>query len=158
MDRNPLHVVEVRTTEALQSLRVEWDALVERCPRATLYQTFDWNEAWWRAFRLRKRLCLLAVRTGSELVGIAPFYVSRHLGTPLRRLAFLGTGCSDYMDLIAEESRAGEVWDAVVRHLSPRSGYDLADLQHLSPNSVLRCLVEPRMAQGDNAGAALKPQ
>jgi CelD/BcsL family acetyltransferase involved in cellulose biosynthesis len=158
MDRHPLHVEEARTTEAFHALRVEWEALVERCPHATLYQTFDWNEAWWSAFRLRKRLRILAVRRSGEMIGIAPLYVSRHLGTPLRRIAFLGTGSSDYMDLICGGSHVPEVWNAVNRHLANRPGYDLADLQHLSPDSVLRAWIEPRIAAGHDRLARLSIQ
>lgn len=164
MDRNPLPpihplvVAEARTADAFHSLRTEWDALVERCPHATLYQTFDWNEAWWTAFRSRKRLRILEVRRGAKLEGIAPFYVSMHLGTPLRRLAFLGTGSSDYMDLIAEETHVGEVWNAVTRHLTRRPGYDLADLQHLSPTAGLRAHFERRLADGHDRKAHLTPQ
>jgi CelD/BcsL family acetyltransferase involved in cellulose biosynthesis len=158
MERHPLYVEEARTADAFHALRQEWDALVARCPQATLYQTFDWNEAWWNAFRVRKRLRIIVVRRGPEVLGVLPLYVSPHLGTPLRRLAFLGTGSSDYMDLIVEPSQAMEVWGAIGRHLAHRPGYDLADLQHLSPNSVLRNLLEPRLDAGHDRLAQLRPQ
>jgi len=158
MDRHPLLVEEARTTEAFQALRRDWEALVDRCPQATLYQTFDWNESWWSAFRLRKRLRIVVVRRSGQLIGIAPLYVSSHLGTPLRRLAFLGTGCSDYMDLICEKKDASEVWNSVTRHLTHRPGYDMADLQHLASWSVLRNLVEPRIQWGHDRVAHLRSQ
>jgi len=35
-------------------LRPEWDDLAGSCERATVYQTWEWNEAWWRFFGPQK--------------------------------------------------------------------------------------------------------
>jgi len=139
-----LDIVEVRSVDALGPLKQEWDELLERSERATIYQTWEWNEAWWRAFRKNKRLRLLLARENGTLIGIAPLYVSLHLGTPLRRLAFIGTGAADYMDVIASDCRASEVCDAFVRYLTASRGYDLGDLQQLRPDSCLRELTAER--------------
>lgn len=128
-------LTEITDGNALIELREAWRALVERAENATIYQTWEWNEAWWRTFRRGKMLRLLLVRNGEDLVGIAPFYVSRHLGTPLRRLAFLGTGCSDYLDIIAARDAEAGVFAAVRDHLDRASGFDLADLQQLPQGS-----------------------
>jgi CelD/BcsL family acetyltransferase involved in cellulose biosynthesis len=143
-----VEIIETRASDALEGLRTEWDELVERSERAGVYQTWEWNEAWWRHFKRGKRLRVLQVRQGGELVGIAPLYVSRHLGTPLRRLAFLGTGAADYMDVIAPDDRAAEVCSAVLRHLTASRGYDLADLQQMAPTAHLREEIEHRGKAG----------
>src|SRR5947209_17193685 len=109
MQSQPLTVVESRSGGAITALRTEWNALLDRCERATVFQTWEWNQAWWRAFGRGKRLRLLEVRDGGELVGLAPLYISQHLGTPLLRLAFVGTGASDYLDLLTPDARAAEV-------------------------------------------------
>ncbi|MCC6730678.1 MAG: GNAT family N-acetyltransferase [Chthonomonadales bacterium] len=132
-----MRIVEAHEGDALRTLRDEWRALVERCEGATIYQTWEWNEAWWRVFGARKRLRLLAAREGDALVGLAPLYVSRHLGTPLRRLAFVGTGLSDYLDVIAPRGVAPRVCALVLRHLAERRDHDLADLQQLRPDAAM---------------------
>ena len=132
-----MEIQEVLAPDSLRTLREEWDLLVDSCSTATIYQTWEWNEAWWTAFGSGKRLRLLAVRDAGRLVGIAPLYVSRHLNSPLRRLAFLGTGAADYLDLIADDKLADEVADSVFHHLDRARGYDLADLQQLRPGSLL---------------------
>jgi len=133
-----LEVIESHSGDALTALRDEWEALLGQCGTATLYQTWEWNEAWWRVNHRLKRLFLLQIRDHGTLVGIAPLYVSRHLGTPLRRLAFIGNGASDYMDVIADDERADEVCAAIFQHLSASRSFDLADLQQLHENGILR--------------------
>lgn len=138
MEKPSLEVIESHSGEAFDALRGEWDALLEACGSATIYQTWEWNEAWWRVNHRGKRLRLLQIRERGQLIGIAPFYVSRHLGTPLRRLAFVGNGASDYMDVIAPDERAPEVCAAVFRTLESSRHFDLADLQQLRPRALLR--------------------
>jgi CelD/BcsL family acetyltransferase involved in cellulose biosynthesis len=113
-----MKIVETRTAEAFTALRDEWNELFERCDRATIFQSWEWNEAWWRYFGHGKRLLLLQVREHGTLVGLAPFYISRYPGTPFPRLAFIGTGTSDYLAVLAPTDRALEVCTAVVHYLT----------------------------------------
>lgn len=126
-----LRITEVTDSATLAEIRGDWDALVDRAPQATIYQTWAWNEAWWQVFGRDKKLLLLLVHQGSDLVGIGPFYVSRHLGTPLRRLAFLGTGPSDFLTVIAADGYEEDVYRAVAQALVEHDRYDLADLQQI---------------------------
>jgi len=140
-----VRIVEVRERDGVALLQEEWRALQARCPEATPFQTWEWNEAWWRHFGARKRLRLLLFRAGrggpggaGELVGIAPLYTSWHLGTPLRRLAWLGTGSSDYLGPLALPAYAQEVASALLNYLDRGlRGWDIADLQQLRPDSSL---------------------
>lgn len=132
-----MKLTEMRDAQALCALRDEWSALCDRSNTATIYQTWDWVDAWWKAFGRGKSLRLLLVRDGDDLVGVAPLYASRHLGTPLRRLAFLGTGVSDYLDVIAAPGAEAEVIREVCRRLSSRDDYDGVDLQQLPAESAL---------------------
>lgn len=138
-----LRVAVEHSPGAVAALRDEWIRLVEASDEATIYQTWQWNSAWWDAYRRRKRLWLVTVRDDADrLVGIGPFYSSYHFGTPMRRLSFLGTGASDYMDLIALPGHSATVCQAILQHLSGVRGYDMADLQHLRPGSALRGYLE----------------
>src|SRR5262245_43145510 len=83
--------VEWLTTDAgFQALEPEWRALAERDGAATVFQSWEWNAAWWQAFGTGRQLRLLIVREGKRVVGIAPL-VFRRLG-PARLLEFLGAG------------------------------------------------------------------
>ena len=133
-----MDISEAQSTETFTALRQAWDSLVERCTPATLFQTWEWNDAWWQAFGAGKQLRLLQVHDRGELVGLAPLCVSCYPGTPLRRLRFLGTGVSDYLDLLACDDRGPEVCSVILQYLAGSSAYDLIDWQELRPSAVLR--------------------
>lgn len=153
-----LKIVEVREAGGLAAIREEWEDLLSRCGRATIFQTWEWNAAWWETFRRGKRLRLLLARSNDKLVGLAPLYISRHLGTPLKRLAFVGNGASDYLDLLAADEHEAEVCKTVVHHLRQMRGYDLADLQQLRPISVLRSQFDDSTSSNRVANTVSKPQ
>ena len=131
-------------------LRDEWRGLQARCPNSTPFQTWEWNQAWITHFAARKRPLILLFRSESgELLGIAPLYVSFHLGTPLRRLAWMGTGASDYMDSLTLPEHSASVANALRLYLKNEArGWDIADLQQLRNNSPLIQGTAKRREQG----------
>ncbi len=150
-----MRIVELRDGGALAGMEQEWRSLQAQCPDSTPFQTWNWNEAWWRVFGGHKRLHLLLFyetdRNGRDaLVGIAPLYASRHLGTPLRRLAWLGTGSSDYLGPLALPEFTEAVADGLLRHLDRHvRGWDMADLQQIRASEPLAC--------SDRAWPAIRP-
>ena len=70
-----MEVRETRDSDSLDALREEWESLLERCSSATIYQTWEWNQAWWQAFGKGKQLRLVQILRDGQLVGIAPLYV-----------------------------------------------------------------------------------
>lgn len=96
-----------------QALREEWNALL-RCSAADcLFLTWEWLFTWWKHLAAGARLHLLTVRSGDELVAIAPLLLRRRraLEAPFPVLEFLGESAgSDYLDLIL---RQGAEADAV---------------------------------------------
>jgi CelD/BcsL family acetyltransferase involved in cellulose biosynthesis len=140
-----LRVVEVADRDALAGLRVAWGNLQAHCPRATPYQTWEWNETWWRHFGARKRPHILLFYAGDETdepAAIVPLYTSFHLGTPLRRLAWIGTGVSDYLEPLSRPEYEQEVAQTLLNYLDTGlRGWDMADLQQLRPDTpLLECV------------------
>jgi CelD/BcsL family acetyltransferase involved in cellulose biosynthesis len=133
-----MEIIETHTLEALAALRDEWEALLVRCERATIFQSWEWNEAWWRHFGAGKRLRLVQVREQGRLIGLAPLCLSRAPALPWRRLVFLGTGVSDYLDLLVPTARARDVSTAIVHYLTTSRRYDLVDLHDLRPTALLQ--------------------
>jgi CelD/BcsL family acetyltransferase involved in cellulose biosynthesis len=133
-----MEIVETRSSKGFTALRDEWNELLTQCDRATIFQSWEWNEAWWHHFGSGKRLLVLQVREHGRLVGLAPFCISRYPGTPLRRLMFVGTGISDYLDLLAPMNRAVDVCKLIEQFLIASREHDLVDLQDLRPTSALR--------------------
>ena len=137
--RGPALRVEAHTgRESLEALRLPWQALQQAAPDATPYQTWEWIEAWWQVYHPRKRFLLLALYSGPDLVALAPMYVSRHLRTPLRRLAWAGTGRSDYLGPLIAPGFHAEAASSLLQYLQNElPGWDYADLQQLAPGSPM---------------------
>jgi len=78
------------------TLAEEWDRLVDDHP----LHSYAWFSAWWKAFGAQAgRLAIACVRDRDQVVGLAPFFVTRSwLGNGVR---FLGSGttCTDYLDI-----------------------------------------------------------
>ena len=98
-----LTIQEISLDSGIADLAPEWDGLLERCSRATIFQTREWLGMCRRHFGRGKRLAVLAVWDGSLLVGLAPFEIVRMYRSPLRRLQFIGTGRSDYLCVIDDD-------------------------------------------------------
>lgn len=126
----------VETPDRLAALREEWSALWDRCPDATPFQTPEWGLSWWQHLG-RGRLHTLAFRHGSRLVGLAPLSVSAYYGLPLRRLAWIGTGNTDYLDLLAEPELRAAVLSLFWEKGEEYRGWDFCDFQQLRPGSAL---------------------
>lgn len=80
----------------MSALREEWQALWERCPWATPFQSPAWLIPWWRTFH-PGRLRILEHRECGRLAGLAPLYEDE---AGVVRL--LGAGNTDYLDVLAE--------------------------------------------------------
>lgn len=102
-----LRVERVADDAAFRALQPEWEALAQRSPGATIFQTWGWLAAWWEAFGHGAELCVVTAREGAELAGIAPLIRSRHgvLGRKRWVIEFLGAHAADYCDLIVPPDR-----------------------------------------------------
>lgn len=135
-----------RRKSELAALEPEWRALAAACPAATVFQTFEWNAAWWKHFGRvpGRRLRVVTFRDAAgTLVGLAPLMTSFWYATPLRRLSFLGTGTSDYLDILTLPGREQEVAYALYHYLETTGGWQIADFQQLREGSLLRQYLPP---------------
>jgi glycosyltransferase involved in cell wall biosynthesis len=82
-------------TEPLQHLELEWPALFERCADATPFQSPDWLLPWWTAFG-QGETWMLTMRSKGRLTALAPLVIQG------RKAMLMGSGVSDYLDVIAE--------------------------------------------------------
>jgi len=86
------------------ALRVAWQRLLQRCTPVSIFQTFEWHEAWWTTFGHGCELHLLLVEDDVGLRAIAPFVIETRPGLwrAQRCLTLLGTRnhASDYADVI----------------------------------------------------------
>ena len=136
-----MRAAAVTNAGELADLETEWRHLASVCPSATVFQTFEWNTAWWRHFGRvwGRRLRVLTFRdTSGTLIGLAPLMTSFWYATPLRRLSFLGTGTSDYLDILAAPGWEAAVAEGVYAFLEHFGGWQFADFQQLREGALLR--------------------
>ncbi len=107
-------------------------------PYHTLFQTPEWNRAWWEAFGRGRRLCLVGVEDErGELVGLAPWMATVDLRKRIRSIEFIGTAnrATDYADVLAVPGDE-RVLAALVGWLARRAGrFTDLDLRHLREDS-----------------------
>lgn len=137
--------------------RAQWNALLERSPNATVFQTFEWFESWWMAFGQRRQLFLITVWEGDSLVGIAPLMMSRRWG--LRQLEFVGSPNADYQDFILG-NRTADLLPAIAHYLSEQRGtWDMIVLRNVPTDSptfdvLPRCTRALRLGTTDHERVA----
>ena len=82
----------------------EWNGLVARNETNSVFQTYQWFDAWWRTFGSAHRLFFLLLRQEGQIVGFAPMML-RRMAFGVRRLEFVGTGNADYQDFVVPQSK-----------------------------------------------------
>ena len=112
-----------------------WNDLVRRSARATVFQSWSWQRAWWRAFHdassLPRRLLLVSARTeDGALLAVAPLMVEEQ--GKRRTIKFVGDGQADALDFICDDLQLGsrerlleeltqrtDLWDALALDAIP---------------------------------------
>jgi CelD/BcsL family acetyltransferase involved in cellulose biosynthesis len=122
---SPLAVEQLAEAEAFSELRQEWVELLEASESACIFLTWEWLHTWWKHLAGGRRLAILAVRRGSELIALAPFCLqppSLSRARPFPVLEFLGSGFagSDYLDVIVRKGSEAEARQALTSWLSAR--------------------------------------
>jgi CelD/BcsL family acetyltransferase involved in cellulose biosynthesis len=104
-------------------LRAEWTELLRASDADCLFLTWEWLYTWWYHLAGRRRLHIVVLRSGGDLLAIAPVAVRDHRVAsllPLPTLQFLGTGAvgSDYLDVIVRRGAEEEATRALAAHLA----------------------------------------
>jgi len=119
--------------EKLEALEAPWLDLCRKS-RVTPFQTPMWLLPWWRNFGSND-LSVIVSRSGDEIDAIAPLYILRDDDSDESLGMFLGTGISDYLDVIGDAS-------LVIDEMS-KLNCQLWDLQQLQPSSSMLAVPLP---------------
>lgn len=115
----------VRSLEELRELAGAWDDLLARSLNNNLFLTWDWISNWAKVYVTDGQLFVVAVYDREQLVAVAPFWIQRERCGRIcrtRTLRFLGVGevCSDYLDVIVQETGYSkwleEIWGRLFEH------------------------------------------
>jgi len=138
-DRLSTGASELRTEEELTAIAPAWRRLCDCARHCTPFQYPEWVLPWYRAYAARdgelRAIVVRAHDASDEIVGIAPLW--RYVAPDgLRRLALLGTGNTDYVDIVAAPGHEAHVLHSIVETLRTMGDWDACDLHplpHASP-------------------------
>lgn len=135
-----LEAAILTSREHFASLEAEWDDLYEASPLVTPFQSWAWLYSWWEHYGEDKEggalLRLFALRYDGTLVGILPMMIEDP-GSPRATLKFVGTGITDYLDLLARPGYEDAVATRAAFLLKGLGGWRIADLQEVRPTAAV---------------------
>lgn len=68
-----LQVELYRDFETCSALRREWDSFIEDLG-GEIFLTYDWCRIWWKHYGKNRKLLIIIVRSGSDIVGLLPVF------------------------------------------------------------------------------------
>jgi CelD/BcsL family acetyltransferase involved in cellulose biosynthesis len=139
-----LTVQTLSEPSAFAALGPEWTGLLEASDSDGFFLTWEWLFTWWKHLAAGRQLFMLTVRSGEDLVGIAPFALrpaALDRVPPLSCIELLGSGTagSDYLDVIVRRHSEPEVARALAEHLA-RGGQMLSLARVRSSSSSAQSL------------------
>ena len=121
----------------LQQLVPAWRVLWSVLEDATPFQSPDWIVPWWEHYG-EGELFAFAFWSDHQLAGLAPLYIHEGGSDPTRRILLLGTGNTDYLDLVIRPQFRPQCWKALISEVSQRTAlWDECNLQRIRPGSPL---------------------
>jgi CelD/BcsL family acetyltransferase involved in cellulose biosynthesis len=140
-------VREISDTVELTAFEPVWQALFERAPDPTPFQSYEWQGTWWKHHG-RGQLFVLVARRGDEVVGLMPLSIAAYRGTPFRQVRFLGAPLSDFQEILATPEAMLDCRAAFMAYLQAQSHrWDLCDFPDQRAGTTLATL-----APGDGDG------
>lgn len=126
----------IPSIDRLRELEPSWRALWLSLSDSTPFQSPDWLLPWCTHY-CRDSLFCFAFRVNGTLVGLAPLFIYGGQRS-CRRLLLLGTGNTDYLDVVFHPSFRKECWRLLVAEIKQQSElWDKCNLQRLRPESPL---------------------
>ena len=146
MSADNLEIRTYRSLDELETLRANWNELLESYPLATTFSTPEWLIPWWRSFgrSLGKDQQLLVAGffdAPSRLVALAPLSLTRiriATAVSLRLLRLMGDGShdSDNLDLPVRPGFEDRFAESLLHYLqNQRSLWDFCELNTIPPQS-----------------------
>lgn len=115
-------------SEVRQQLAPHWDEILERSAYPSVFQTWDYIDAWMGQAGVAFTPQVIVVEENGEPIVIAPMTLGPMMvmGKPLlRQLTFLGCGgfgLSEYLDFLIPEGREQELLPAIFAELKGATG------------------------------------
>ena len=134
-------VQEINSFEEVKVLGPVWADLLKGAGTNTIFQTLDWISSWWAAYGNGHRLCVLVLREGGEIKGIAPLMLRDC--RIFKRLTLIGGHRADYSDFIVHKDRPQDYHELVSHMIFAMKCHDEIMLEDVpETSSLLHALTE----------------
>jgi len=148
-------IERIENSGGFEKLREEWTDLLHGSASNCLFLTWEWLYTWWKHLSAGRRLFIITVRCGQELIAIAPLTLRPPRLTrlwPFRSLEFLGSELvgSDYLDVIVRAGKEQDACQGLAEYL--RHGKLMLELTQLERGS---CLAQKFAAELNRRGWSL---
>ena len=130
-----LEIIVLDDARDFAALEEEWEDIYHDSPLATPFQSWAWLYSWWEFYGESYKLRLITLRSGDLLVGLIPLMLERRWG--FVRLLFIGTGPTDYLDVLVREGWEAEVSEAGVHAIKGLGSWRVADLQQVRSEAAV---------------------
>ncbi len=129
-------VAEEINESGLERIIPAWTELCNRCRLTTPFQFPHWIMPWWKNLG-GGNLRAVIFNDGYFLAGIALFFIyENEFGK--RKLCFIGTGITDYLDIVVFPGYEEIVFSSLMQYLNDISlQWDECDLQDIPESSIL---------------------
>jgi CelD/BcsL family acetyltransferase involved in cellulose biosynthesis len=140
----------IDNADRFAALHTEWSDLLAASSAESPFLTWEWLNAWWTHVGAPRRLAIVAVRDGDQLIALAPLCASRGRLPFLWRWEFMGTGFagSDYLDAIVRRGRELDATRALAAYVRERG--TALHLVHLPSNSSIARVAAPLGESGSS--------
>lgn len=145
-----IKIEKIDDFQQLVSIKEQWNNLLSRSQVNTIFQTFEWISAWWKAFGEDYKLFVLLIKRDDELIGIAPLvsYDYSVIGIKLQRIQFIGEPWADYLDFIIPQNHENIIAKVVDFLLGSSSNWHSIRFRQLPQSSptwaVLKSMAESK--------------
>lgn len=135
-----LRVRVIDSDAEFASLARTWEELQAGAARTSVFQSFDWQRGWWKAYGRGRPLRLLVATRGDAPCGLLALYVATEpvMGYPVRVLRLVGTGGDTSPDDLGPVLAPGHEADAA-RALAGAAvelgGWDVLGVNDLDPGT-----------------------
>ena len=67
----------IKIHESFESVSDTWKSILSQIPKHSIFQTIEWQKTWFSIFGENNILNILEISNNDEVIGIAPFLLSK---------------------------------------------------------------------------------
>lgn len=109
-----LNVEVYNDIQVFESLKPEWNDLVNRSAANTIFLTWEWQSTWWNAYHPGNLWVVACRNDEGQLIGIAPWFI----GESDQSVHFIGCeDVTDYLDVIVDVNHIDAVMEVFAAFL-----------------------------------------